>query len=93
MTTNEQSLEGLVERVKRCRRADNALDVAVEVALFTPDQRHVSARANAAGTKVIYARPDGRTDTHWAFDHTLDAGSRAAAIEALTALQSSETRK
>jgi len=80
-----KGLSELLAKVQAATEADNALDVAIEVALFTPDARHVSARANAAGTKVIYTRPDGRQDTHWAFDYTMDASSRALAVEALDA--------
>jgi hypothetical protein len=76
----------LISKVQAATDADNALDVAIEVALFTPDARHVSACANAAGTKVIYTRADGKQDTHWAFDYTLDDKSRALAVEALGAL-------
>lgn len=77
-------LSDLISRVRKCIEADNALDVEIEVALFTPDARHVSVKANAAGTKCIYTRHEGGTDTHWAFDYTLDAVSRAGAIAALS---------
>lgn len=76
-------LSALIERVGKCVEPDNALDVAIEVALFTPDQRHASARSNAAGTKVVYERREGGTDTYWAPDHTLNAGSREQARRAL----------
>ena len=45
----------------------NELDVLIEVALFAPE-----AKANNAGTKVIYANEDGTFSTHWAPDHSLD---------------------
>lgn len=43
---------------------------------------------NNAGTKLVYTRRGGGTDTHWSFGHTLNAGSRAAAVATLLALQS-----
>lgn len=81
-------LRGLIERVEKAREADNRLDCEIEIALFKPDSRHTSVRMNAAGTKLIYTRYDGKADTHWAGDHTLTAGSRAWALALLRSLDS-----
>lgn len=79
-------LKALLERVKRNREADNALDIAIDISLFEPDEDFVSVRANAAGTKLVYTDRAGKTSTYWATDWTLDAQSRAAAAGRLTAL-------
>lgn len=79
-------LNDLIGKLSRARKADNALDIAVDIALFKPDDRHVSVGINAAGTKLIYRRPDGTTDTYRALDHSLNPETRAAAIKALQAL-------
>ena len=80
------SLEDLLKRVESCSGPDNALDIAIDIALFTPDEKHVSVMANAAGTKLVYARRGGGSDTFWASDHTLTAGSRETAAALLRAL-------
>jgi hypothetical protein len=80
------TLKSLLERVEKAEGPDNALDIAIDIALFAPDERHVSARANAAGTKVVYERHDGGSDTYWAADHTLNAGSRNEAGNRIRAL-------
>ena len=59
-------LTELIDRLEKARRGSNELDIAVEIALFKPDQYHTTIRANAAGTKVIYTRHDGREETFWA---------------------------
>jgi hypothetical protein len=81
-------LRGLIERCEKAREADNRLDCEIDIALFVPDDRHMSVRMNNAGTKLVYTRRGGGTDTHWSFGHTLNAGSRAAAVATLLALQS-----
>lgn len=72
----------LVERLKTGERS-NALDMAVEMAVFTPGDGYQSVRPNAAGTKLIYTRDDGRSETCWAWDWSLHP---VKAIELLTAL-------
>src|SRR3546814_11715229 len=67
----------------------NDLDVQIEVALFKPDDDHVSAHANSAGTKVIYIDAEGQEFTHWAPEWTHDS---AAALASLKALRSDERR-
>ena len=64
---------------------DNELDIAIEIALFEPDEDWGGVRANAAGTKVIFSRHNGTSRTCWARDFTLSASSRAAAIALLHA--------
>jgi hypothetical protein len=76
-------INDLIGKLRRVPKSDNALDIAVEIALFKPDDRHVSVGINAAGTKLIYRRHDGKTDTFRALDHTLNADTRASAIAAL----------
>lgn len=69
----------LIERIEAGERS-NALDVLIEVALFTPDDDSVSCRANAAGTKVIYTDHQGREWTHWAPEHTASPTITAATL-------------
>jgi hypothetical protein len=56
----------LIERLEKATGEDNALDVAIEVALFEPDDEASAIRANNAGTKVIYILRDGAEVTHLA---------------------------
>lgn len=74
----------LIERLEAGERS-NALDMAVEVALFEADETYISVRPNSAGTKLIYTRRDGSEETCWAFDHTLTAESRAKCAAILRA--------
>lgn len=85
MTVDE--LASLIKRVKAAKGGSNALDMEIEIAVFKPDGLHTSARANAAGTKLVYERKDGGTDTHWAGDYTLNAASREHAVALLTSLK------
>lgn len=78
-------LKELIERVK-ASHGSNALDMEIEIALFEPDGLHTSVRPNAAGTKLVYTRQDGGTDTHWAGDYTLNADNRQDAIRRLSSL-------
>jgi hypothetical protein len=78
--------DGLIEKLRANTGPSNALDMEIDIALFKPDAMHVAVRANEAGTKLVYTRHDGRTDTYWANDHTLDDVSRELAIEQLRAL-------
>lgn len=87
MTTPSNTIEELVGRVEAATACDNALDIEIDIALFEPDALHKSVRANAAGTKLVYTRHDGSTNTHWAFDHTLSLTTRKAAITALHSLR------
>ena len=87
MTTNEQSLDGLIERVKAARGYSNALDIEIEIALFKPDGRHISVRPNAAKTKLVYTKRTGGTDTFWAPDWTISQASRDEAVRLLQALK------
>jgi hypothetical protein len=84
-------LASLLENVRSAKAGSNALDMEIEIALFKPDGLHTSVRQNAAGTKLVYTRQDGGTDTHWAADHTLNAATRERAIALLTALITQET--
>lgn len=80
-------LSDLIERVRAATGPDNALDIDIDIALFTPDSQHVSVRPNAHGTKCVYQRHDGGTDTFWSSDHTLTPDSRETAIRRLLAVQ------
>lgn len=73
----------LIDRISKLRAPSNNTDVLIEVALFEPDNDYLSARPNAAGTKVVYMRRSGKTDTFWAADHTLTSESRAESIARL----------
>lgn len=74
----------LIDRLRGCKEADNALDIAVEIALFTPDAQCASVRANNAGTKLVYTMHSGDTVTHWAWDWTLTPENREEAIKLLS---------
>jgi hypothetical protein len=82
------SIPDIIEKLEKARGPDNALDIEIDIALFKPDDWHVSVRANAAGTKLVYTRHDGGTDTYRAWDHTLGAAARNLAVERLRALSS-----
>lgn len=84
--TPPDSLSDLLARVKRCKSADNALDVAIEVATFKPDAVSASVRPNNAGTKVIYTMQDGSVATFRAADWTLSEKSRLRAVQAIQSL-------
>src|SRR3546814_13891346 len=60
----------------------NDLDVQIEVALFKPDDDHVSAHANSAGTKVIYIDAAGTEFTHWAPEWTHASAAALASPKA-----------
>ena len=78
--------EELLERLRLNDAPDNALDIAIDLALFKPDEQHKSVRANDAGTKLVYTRRTGGTDTFLARDHTLNSASRAIAASLLRSL-------
>ena len=60
-----QEVADLIARLE-AGEVSNELDVLVEVALFDPDgEPYVGCRANAAGTKVVYTRKDGKEQTCW----------------------------
>ncbi len=82
MTT--PSIEEVARRVEAAKRSDNALDVLIEIALFAPCKAFSSARANFAGTKVIYTTPEGDQHTAWAWDWTAGK-NRAATLAKLRA--------
>ena len=84
-------LSDLLSRVEQASGPDNRLDCDIDIALFEPDSEHASVRMNAARTKLVYTRHDGRTDTYWAQDHTLNATRRALACERLRALIAKDT--
>ena len=82
-------IAALLERLRAARKPDNSLDIAVDIALFRPDDEFVSVAPNSAGTKLVYRAADGRTQTYWAQDHTLNRASIQTAIAALQALKDS----
>lgn len=75
-------LEELLDRVK-AGESGNALDMAIEIALFQPDNNYASVKPNAAGTKLVYTTHSGDLDTCLAWDWTLTAARRTKAIAAL----------
>lgn len=77
---NREEMLALAERVAGGKGLDNALDVEIEVALFEPGEAAASARANAAGTKVIYTYTDGTQRTHWAEEWTAIRGEAALTL-------------
>ena len=58
----------LLRRLDKGEITSNEFDVLWEVAHFEADDDYRSARANFAGTKVIYTMADGSERTHWAPD-------------------------
>lgn len=75
-------MRDLIERLEKAKGVDNALDIAIEIALFNPD---VAVRANSAGTKLIYTKRDGTEVTHLADDWTLGPERRARTLALLRA--------
>lgn len=68
MAAPSTELRALLQRLERGEITSNEFDVLWEVATFQPDGHYGAARANFAGTKVIYTRDDGVEATHWAPD-------------------------
>lgn len=66
MPTERGKLLELAKRCEAAKREDNSLDVLCEVALFKPSGMFIAARANNAGTKVIYTDIVGNNVTCWA---------------------------
>lgn len=58
----------LIERLEGGIITSNEFDVLWEIATFEPDEAYRAARANFAGTKVIYTMANGSQETHWAPD-------------------------
>jgi uncharacterized Ntn-hydrolase superfamily protein len=79
--TDKATLQAVIDRLEAGTGADNALDVAIEVALFEPTEKWKNCRANAAATKVIYTDCDGKKHTHWAADWTDDRDHAIAQIK------------
>lgn len=86
-TDRASGLMALADKVESGTGADNRIDVIVEVALFEPDEHYILIRANAAGTKVICTRPDGRDATYWAQEWTDDRPATAARLRALSRMR------
>ena len=82
MTDTRKALEELLACVEDGNGPDNALDVRIEVALFQPYSWYASARANNAGTKVIYTDRSGKQSTHWAKDWTMTREDTADSLRA-----------
>ena len=76
----------LIERV-HAGECSNAIDVEIEVAVFSPDENYASIRPNAAGTKVIYRTHRGKEQTCWAADWTMFPQVAEAALKAREAAQ------
>ena len=74
------SAQQLIDRLL-AGELSNELDVLIEIATFEPCDTYSAARANAAGTKVIYTRRDGSDETCWARDW---CKFRPRAVAALT---------
>ena len=68
MSGVKHTLVELLRRHDKGEITSNEFDVLWEVAHFEPDAEYRSARANFAGTKVIYTMADGSERTHWAPD-------------------------
>ena len=75
-------LLALADRCDTEAGPDNRLDVLVEVALFKPHDGFTAARANAAGTKVIYTTIYGQ-QTFWAEEWTADRDDTSKRLRAI----------
>lgn len=80
----------LITRLSKLDAPDNRTDILIELALFKPDKNYVSARANNAGTKVIFTRTDGQQETCWAYDYTLTPERRTKCIALLRAKEATK---
>lgn len=84
MTVDEGYINNLVERIDRCRKPSNWMDVEIEIAVFQPSELYESVRANSKATKVIYTMASGRELTQGAYDWTLNKENKEMAIALLT---------
>lgn len=82
-------MTSLVDRISNLEGPCNRTDVLVELALFKSDQTYKAARANKAGTKVIFTTATGKHETCWAYDYTLTPERRAKSIALLRANEAS----
>ncbi|MBI0474255.1 hypothetical protein D9601_02600 [Sphingomonas sp. MA1305] len=81
----------LANRVEAGWGISNSLDAEIEIALFNPPEDGFrSVRRNAAGTKLIYTRQDGKELTCWARDWTLDRPRAVALLRARAHLKEQE---
>lgn len=74
----------LLHRLDTGEITSNEFDVLWEVEHFEADAEYRSARANFAGTKVIYTMADGSERTHWAPDWAKKRNELRAAIQRAT---------
>ncbi|WP_024900284.1 hypothetical protein [Brucella rhizosphaerae] len=81
----------LIDRLSKLNGPCNRTDVLVELALFKPDQTYISARSNAAGTKVVFTTTRGKCETCWAYDYTLTPERRAKTIDLLRAKEANKS--
>ena len=82
------SVAGGAELLRRHDKGEitsNEFDVLWEVSHFEADAEYRSARANFAGSKVIYTMADGSERTHWAPDWSMKKDALRAAIAKATA--------
>lgn len=56
-------MTSLADRISKLKEPCNRTDVLVELALFKPDLTYKSARANSAGTKVVFTMAGGKSET------------------------------
>lgn len=76
--------QDLIDRLLK-GESSNELDVLIEVATFVPDEVYSAARPNAAGTKVIFTRRNGKDETCWAHDWHLARGIAVTELQAAIA--------
>jgi hypothetical protein len=74
----------LATRCEQAEASDLGLEVLIEIALFKSCERYASIRANNAETKVVYTLHDGREETFWPDDWTMEE-RKADTIAALRA--------
>ncbi len=84
-------MTSLADRISKLKEPCNRTDVLVELALFKPDQTYKSARANSAGTKVVFTMVGGKSETCWAYDYTLTPDRRTKCIAILREKEASKS--
>lgn len=81
--------------IQRLKAGENglAIETEVEIALFQPCETYASVTANAAATKLIYVRTDGRNETCWPQDWCADPVETTTLLETLMQQQKAEEER
>lgn len=79
-------MQKLIDRLTSGERG-LAIETEIEIALFQPCDTYVSVTANAAATKLRYARADGRIEVCWPQDWCNDPAETITLLETLLSAQ------